>query len=422
MTLALFGGRPVRTRPFPVFSTIGEEEKKLVLEVLDGGVLSGFAARPGREFYGGPKVLELETEFRQVFGMQYAVALNSGTSALHACVAAAGIGPGDEVITTPYTMSASATCILMQGAIPVFADIEPDMFCVNPHEIERLISPRTKAILVVNLFGQPAALDPILALARRHGLILIEDNAQAPGAQYHRRHAGTIGHLGVFSLNRHKTIQCGEGGVAVTNDQVFAHRLQLIRNHGEVLAEDLGWPDERHVLGYNYRMTELQAAVALAQMRKLHRLNEHRVALAAHLTGKLSGCDYLIPPQVRDGCSHVYYLYAMRFRSEALGVSRVTFIKALQSEGVPVQAGYVKPLYHLPVFQRLAGTSVTCRVAESLYRDELITTNVCRYPATTQDMDDVVRAIEKIGAHRAELARHEHQTLDTAGAVPTRKR
>jgi dTDP-4-amino-4,6-dideoxygalactose transaminase len=411
MTLALLGGRPVRTRPYPPHNTIGEEEKKSVLEVLDSGLLSGFSARGDAEFLGGPKVLALEAAFQEMFGVRHAVAFNSATSALHACVIAAGIGPGDEVITSPYTMSASATCILMQGAAPVFADIEPDTFCLDPVEVERAVSPRTKAFVPVNLFGQPAELDRIMDIAHRRGLVVIEDNAQAPGARYRGRYTGTIGHVGVFSLNRHKTIQCGEGGVAVTDDPALARRLRLVRNHGEVVAEELGWPEDAQVLGFNYRITELQAAVALVQLRKLEGLNRHRVELAEVLSPKLTGCDYLVPPRVRDGCTHVYYLYAMKVKTGPLGFSRTTLLEALKAEGIPVHGGYAKPLFRLPLFQKHRAGGPPCPVTEALYDEELLTTNVCRHPATPEDIEDIVRAVEKVGTHRAELARYERNAM-----------
>lgn len=407
MTLALLGGRPVRTHPFPSHVTTGDEERRAVLEVMDSGALSGFAARADREFLGGPKVLALEEAFRERFRVRYAVAFNSATSALHAAVAAAGVGTGDEAITSPYTMSASSSCVLTQGGTPVFADVEPDTFCLNPASVERAITPRTRVLLPVNLFGQPAALAPLLELAKRHGLVVIEDNAQAPGALYHGRPAGTLGHMGVFSLNRHKTIQCGEGGIVLTEEDTLARRLRLVRNHGEMLAEELGWPDDADLVGQNYRMTELQAAIAVAQTGKLDHLNRHRVELAEQLTRGLAGCGFLVPPKVREGCTHVYYLYAMRFKPDVLGVSRTTFLKALTAEGIPAQAGYVKPLHRLRLYRRRAVLPAPCSVTDQLYDDTLLTTNVCRYPARPEDIEDVIRAVEKIGAGRADLIEHE---------------
>lgn len=413
MGLALLGGEPVRRLPFPPHGSVGEEEKREILQVLESGLLSGFAARPDGDFYGGPKVRALEEACCARFGVRHAVAFNSATSALHACVAVAGLGPGDEAITSPYTMAASASCVLMQGAVPLFVDVEPDTFCLNPGAVERAITPRTKAIVAVNLFGQPAALGPIMALARAHGLMVIEDNAQAPDAQYAGRYAGTVGQMGVFSLNRHKTIQCGEGGLAVTDDPVLARRLQLVRNHGETVAEDLGWPEEAMLLGYNYRMTELQAAVGLAQLAKLSDLNRQRQELSGLLSQSLRGCEHLGTPKVREGCTHVYYLYALKVRCKALGVPRALLLEALRAEGIPVQGGYVKPLYRLPIFRVPKEQWSSFPVTEALYHEELMTTNVCRHPVTVSDIQDVARAFEKVFARADEL-----RGLAQANAAP----
>lgn len=421
-TLALLGGEPVRRKPYPSHHTIGEEERAAVLSVLDSGLLSGFVAGDTEEFLGGPEVRALEDEFCARFGARHAVAFNSATSALHACVAAVGAGPGDEVVTSPYSMSASATCIVMQNAVPVFADVEERTFCLDPVQVEKAITPRTRAIIAVNLLGQPADLGALSEIASRRGLVLIEDNAQAPDARYRGRRAGTIGGMGVFSLNRHKTIQCGEGGIAVTDDSNFALRLQLVRNHGETVVETQGDPTLYGLIGWNYRMTELQAAVARAQLAKLERLNAWRVRLAEHLTGRLEGCAYLEPPTIREGCSHVYYTYAMRFQAKVWGVPRDLVAKALAAEGIPVGRGYVKPIYLLPFFQRARDRSGRgcaqacpdyrgtadyheglCPVAERLYHSEVLTTNICRYPSAETDVDDLIVAVEKVFAQRGAL-------------------
>lgn len=420
--LALLGGEPVRRKPYPAHNTIGEEERAAVTSVLDSGLLSGFVAGGSEEFLGGPEVRRLEAAYCAKFRAKHAVAFNSATSALHACVAAAGIGPGDEVITSPYSMSASATCVLMQNAVPVFADVEERTFCLDPDSVVKLITPRTRAIVAVNLLGQPAELGALREIARRHALRLIEDNAQAPGATYRGRYTGTIGDMGVFSLNRHKTIQCGEGGIAVVDDSNLALRLQLLRNHGETVVESHGDPTLYGMIGWNYRMTELQAAVARAQVQKLDWLNAWRVRLAEHLTKRLRGCEYLEPPAVRAECSHVYYSYAMRIRSDLWGVPRDSVVKALVAEGIPVGRGYAKPLHLLPLFRRgrhVGGRGCgpacpayqgnvdyregLCPVAERLYRDEVLTTNICRYPAVEADVDDLVAAVEKVFANRDAL-------------------
>src|SRR5262245_8466773 len=231
--LAFLGGPPVRRIPFAPRQTIGAADKRAVLAVMDSGVLSGFYGSPGAKFLGGPKVREFEARWAEKFRYRHAVAVNSGTSGLMAAVGAIGIGPGDEVICSPYTMSASATCVLFYGGVPVFADIDPETMCLDPLSIAQRITPRTKAILVVHLFGRAAPMNEIVALARRHRLKVIEDAAQAPGALQDGRPVGALGDIGVFSLNYHKHIHTGEGGVIVTDDDELAERSRMIRNHGE---------------------------------------------------------------------------------------------------------------------------------------------------------------------------------------------
>lgn len=220
--LAINGGKPVRTRPWLENITTGEEEKRAVMEVLDSGRLSLFEGShqpdPPFSFWGGPKVRQLEEDWCEYYGTGYAVSMNSATSGLYAAIMALGIGYGDEVIVSPYTMSACAACTLVSGAIPVFADVELETGCLSARSIEAKITPRTRAILVVHQFGIPADMDAILQIAGEHDLRVIEDCAQAHGANYKGRKVGALGDIGIFSLNVNKTIQCGEGGVCITGD------------------------------------------------------------------------------------------------------------------------------------------------------------------------------------------------------------
>lgn len=218
--LAILGGEPVKKDIYPIHTTIIDDaEEKEAIEVLRGGHLSGFSARPGDRFLGGLKVKELEDRFCEYFRIENAVTFNSATSALHGAISAAKIGPGDEVITSSYTMSATSSSILHQNAIPIFADIEDRTYGLDPVSVRDRITERTKAILTVNLFGHPSRLNELKELADRYNLVLVEDNAQAPGALYHGQRTGTIGQMGIQSLNYHKTIQTGEGGVVITNDK-----------------------------------------------------------------------------------------------------------------------------------------------------------------------------------------------------------
>jgi dTDP-4-amino-4,6-dideoxygalactose transaminase len=390
---------------------VGPAERQAVAEVLDSGVLSAFVGEWGDAFWGGPRVRAMEAAWRERYGARHAVSMNSATSALYAAVAAAGIGPGDEVVVSPYTMSASATCVLVNGAVPVFADIEPETFGLDPDSVRERITPRTKAIVVVDLFGCPARLEEVSSIAEEHGLTVIEDAAQAPGALYHGRPAGTIGHIGVFSLNYHKTIQCGEGGVAVTDDERLAERLALVRNHGEAVVGAMGSP-HADLMGFNYRLGELEEAIATAQLGRLEELTEPRIAHADRISSALAELDGLIPPAVPDGLRHVYYVHAIRIDETALGVSRAAFAAALRAEGIPVVEGYVAPLYRQPIYRERAAplglgeadySDGICPVTERLHEREVIYHSLIHAGLDDGDVQDVIDAFAKVHARRHEL-------------------
>jgi perosamine synthetase len=428
-TLALLGGTPLRTQPFAHQQTIGDEEKRAVMEVMDSGVLSKFLGEYDPDFYGGPRVKKIEAEFAARFSARHAIATNSATTALQVSVAACQLGPGDEVIVSPYTMSASATAILMQNAIPVFADVQADNFCLDPHSIREHLTPQTRGILVVHIFGQPADMQPILDLARERNLRLIEDAAQSVGATYQGRYTGTFGDAGILSLNYHKIIHTGEGGIVLTNNDIVAERARLVRNHGECVVEELGWSDVAHTLGSNYRMTEIEAAIGVEQLHKLDGLFAHRNRLAAHLTQRLAALDDLItPPVVHPAASHAFYVYAVKFHAERAGLSRHTFAQALKAEGVPFGEGYVRPLYLQPLYQQriaygregcpwtcghyhgqVSYAKGLCPTAERLHEHELLIADICHTPLTPGDMDDVANAFEKVLEHRLELRDWEHR-------------
>ena len=263
--LALNGGTPVRRTPFPPQNTIGAEERDAVLEVLESGVLSGFVAGTDPEHAGGPRVRAAEQAFASRLGAADAVAVNSATTGLQTAIAAANIEPGDEVIVPPFTMSASAATVLLHGAIPVFADIDDETYCVDPASVEANITARTSAIVVVHLFGHPAPMGELLAIAERHGLAVLEDAAQSIGATWEGRETGTIGTAGVLSLNYHKIIHSGEGGMVLTGDAEVAARARLVRNHGELAWHEAG-VGLANAIGSNFRMAEIEAAIATVQL------------------------------------------------------------------------------------------------------------------------------------------------------------
>lgn len=414
--LALLGGKKVREKPFPPHPIIGEEEKRAVLEVLESGKLSTFIAQPGKYFLGGEKIRQFETDFASYHGIKYAVAFNSATAALHAAVVACGTKAGEEVLVPPYTFTSTATCALMSNSIPVFVDIEPDTFCMDSAKIEQAITPQTRAIIPVHLFGHPADMDKIMKIAKKHNLRVIEDCAQAPGAIYRGRLVGTIGDCGIFSFQETKNMMTGEGGMLITGNDEIAEVARMVRNHGEVVLEGQRQRTYRaDILGWNYRMTELEAALGIAQLKKLDKLNNQRIELANYLSEKLKQLDGFTPPLVRSYNKHVYYVYPIKYDESKIGISRDLFVKALAAEGIPCGAGYVKALYLNPIYHenkpfifKYFGKDVSydkciCPVTELMYEKELILIAVCRPPANRDDMDDIVRAIEKVIKFGGEL-------------------
>lgn len=414
--LALLGGNKVREKPFPPHPVIGEEEKRAVMGVLESGKLSTFIASPGEHFLGGEKIRQFEGDFAGYFGVKYAVAFNSATSALHAAVAACGVRAGEEVLVPPYTFTSTATCALMHNAIPVFVDIQPDIFCLDPAQIESAVTPRTRAIIPVHLFGNAAEMDAIMVIAEKHNLRVIEDCAQAPGTVYKGKYVGTIGDCGIFSFQETKNIMTGEGGMLITNSEPIAEIARMVRNHGEmVLASQTQRTYRSDFLGWGYRMTELEAALGIEQLKKLDKLNSQRIELANYLSEGLTTIDGLTPPVVYPYVKHVYYSYPLKYDEDKIGIPRELFIKALTAEGIPFGAGYVRPLYLNPIYhenkpfiynyfgQEISYEKGICPVTERLHEKELISTPVCRPPATLEDMDDVVKALRKVVNNNDEL-------------------
>jgi len=296
-----------------------------------------------------------------------------------------------------------------------------------------VITPRTRAIMMVDLFGQPAHWDEIWGIAQEYNLKIIEDAAQAANARYKGRLAGTLGDVGVLSLNYHKIIQCGEGGVILTSDPELAQRAQLIRNHGEAVVEDFDLPDIANTFGSNYRMTEIEAAIARCQLGRLQELFEHRERLATYLSKHLRALSSITVPHIESSVTSAYYMYAVKLHPD-LGVSRRTFVRALNAEGIPFGEGFVQPIYLQPMYQKRSAYNRgcpwtcghyqgsvtyapgTCPVAERVHDRELIVAMVCNHPQTESDMDDIVRAFDKVLSHLPALRSEEVEGAYAADA------
>ena len=352
--LAISGGTPVLQRSdYKNWPIITDDDRRLVNEVLDSGILAGGTA---------PQVTALEKEWAEYTGTKYCLTTTSGTAALHMALAAVDVGPGDEVITSAFTFLASASCALHQNAIPVFVDIDLRTYNMDPDKLEAAINDRTKVIIPVHIQGLPADMDPIMKIAQKHNLFVIEDACQAHGATYKGRKVGPIGHIGTFSLNNFKNLPGGEGGLFITDDETLLKKGMLIRCFGDEIDE----VSHRRVynasiLGYMYRNQELPAALARAQLMHLDERNNTRIANANFLTQELSKIPGVIPPYCPPDCKHVYFFYNVRFDPKAAGVDceprrfRIAVEKALYKEGALVGQWQTMPVPAQDIFQSKLG-------------------------------------------------------------------
>jgi perosamine synthetase len=426
--LAIFGGPKTISSPFARYNPIGSEEVEAAKAVIESGVLSQFIGAWTPDFYGGPKVQEFERICEAYFGVKHAVTVNSWTSGLVAAVGAVGIEPGDEVIVTPWTMCASATAILHWNAIPVFADIEPNTFCLDPASVEANITPYTKAIMAVDILGHSANMDALMAIAKKHGLKVISDTAQAPGTYYKGKVTGTIADVGGYSLNYHKHIHTGEGGILVTNDDQIAKKLRLIRNHAEAVVGPKGETDLSNMIGHNFRLGEIECAIGIEQLKKLKHLVAGRQRAAERLTAGLQGLTGLRTVIVEPDCTHAYYMYPLILDVDSLGISRATILKALAAEGVVgLVAGFAN-IHMLPLYQKKMAygskgfpwTSDICRrdvsyahgicpVAEELHEKTYIGFAMCMHELADAEVDLMVTAFKKVWANLDSLRGHGDQ-------------
>ena len=345
----------------------------------------------------GPEVEAFEAAFAASVGSRHAVAFSSGTAALHGAASAAGLGPGDEAITTPLTFCATANCLVYQGARPVFADVAPDTLTLDPAEVARRIGPRTKAILPVHYAGHPADLEPLLALAASHGLIVIEDACHALGAEYKGRRIGSLGHLTVFSFHPVKHITTGEGGMVTTEDPRLADRLRRFRNHGIVRDPTSTarepWRYDMKDLGWNYRLSDIACALGRSQLTRLEANLARRRQIAARYDQALAGLEGVGRPVARPLVRHAWHLYPIRLQA-APGVDRGAVVRALHARGLGVQVHYV-PVHAHSYYRRRFGDQWGRYPVAERASEELLSLPMFHAMADA-DVEDVVRIFEEV--------------------------
>lgn len=393
--LALHGGTPVRTRPFAPWPQFGGEEEELLLAAFRSGKWGS---------QDGEMVRAFEQEFAALHGARYGVSVANGTMALVVALRALGIGAGDEVLMPPFTFIATASAALLLGAIPVFVDVEPMTMLLDPAALEAAITPRTKAIVPVHYAGCPADLDGILAVARRHGLKVVEDAAQAHGAAWRGRPVGAIGDCGTFSFQSSKAMTAGEGGIILTDDPELDEVLWSLQNVGR--RRGGAWYEHVRV-GWNMRLTEMQAAVLRAQLQRLPAQRRQRDEAAAYLSTQLAGIPGVVVPPVPEGVTaHGWHLFLFRWAGGRQGgLSKAEFISAMAAEGVPAIAGY-PPLNRnqaiVDEIRRLGGPLPgACPVAEAAIRDELVVLRMNMLHGAREDLDDIAAAVAKVAVGRS---------------------
>ncbi|HVU87604.1 MAG TPA: DegT/DnrJ/EryC1/StrS family aminotransferase [Pirellulales bacterium] len=402
--LALLGGPPVRKRRFTSWPIFGGRDEERVLAALRSG-------RWGR--LDGNEVNEFEQRFAAMHGCQHAIAVVNGTVSLRLGLIAAGIEAESEVIIPPYTFFSTASAVIEANMVPVFADIDPATFNLDPRALEAAITPRTRAVIPVHFAGQPADMDAIMTIARRHNLFVIEDAAHAHGASYQNRPAGSLGNLASFSFQSSKNLTSGEGGLITTNDDRLAEACRSLHNCGRIPT---GVWYEHHVISGNYRLGELQGALLNAQLDRLAEQTATRDANGRFLAAGLARWPGLHPQQRPDSCTrHAYHLFMLRVDEQEFGASRAALIEALHAEGIPCSAGYGFSLHRQPMFRDRAFGPYLPRVKERLDYDRVSCPNsdrVCQESVwleqamllgPREDVDDVLRAFEKIHSQRAAL-------------------
>lgn len=421
--LAIFGGQKV-CNGLTKFNSYNKKELNASLKVLKSGVLSDFLATKSGNL-GGKKVREFEEAIKKYFNVKFAITTNSWTTGLQTMLGAIDIQPGDEVIVPTWTMCATATTILNWLAIPIFVDINPDSFNLSIESVKQNISKKTKAIVVVDIFGCPANYFEIQNLAKKYNLKIISDSAQAPGSEYESQKAGTFSDIGGFSLNCHKHIQTGEGGIIVTNNKTFADRCRLIRNHGE--AHISKYENLSNIIGSNFRLTEVQAAIGVEQLKKLDKIIKKKIVQAQKVIKILKKYPFFYIPKVPKKFKHVYYIIPIIYDYKKTGIQREKLILAIENEGLVniFQNGY-QNLHMLPIFQKkkafgkkgipwtlddsrkeISYKKGSCPVAEELHSKSFIGFLNCSIDLNYNDFKNIDLVLSKISSNISDLKEYQ---------------
>ena len=394
-------------RKFKQFNTYDNKEVKAAIKVVNSGKLSGFIADKSSAFYGGENVKKCEKAFQKYFNVKYAISVNSWTSGLICAVGALNIKPGDEIIVTPWTMTATATAIIVWGGIPIFSEIDHNTYCLDVKKIEEKITKKTRAIISADIFGQSSDYNSLNKIAKKYKLKVISDSAQAIGSKFNNKYTGTSADIGGFSLNRHKHIQTGEGGVVITNNKKYAENICKIRNHGEVINKDSKFIN---LIGYNFRLGEIEAAICIEQLKKLKKITRKKQMLANYLTKNLKNLKNLKTPYIDKGNTHVYYCYPIQIEGSSNLKKRI--FKALRREGIPIEDKYenlmdyniyknknIKKIFPWKISNRknfYKKNSNVYKNVDNLLKNKFLSIPFCSYDFTRNDILYISKSFKKV--------------------------
>lgn len=394
-------------KKFKQFNSYDEKEVKAATKVVNSGKLSGFIADSSGAFYGGKNVKKCEQAFQKYFNVKYAISVNSWTSGLICAVGALNIKPGDEIIVTPWTMTATATAIIVWGGVPIFSEIDHNTYCLDINKIEEKITKKTRAIISADIFGQSSDYNSLNKIAKKYKLKVISDSAQAIGSKYKKKYTGTSADIGGFSLNRHKHIQTGEGGIVITNNKKYAENIYKIRNHGEVINKDRNF---RNLIGFNFRLGEIEAAISIEQLKKLKKILKKKQVLANYLTKNLQKLKYLKTPYIAKGNTHVYYCYPIQIEGGSIKKNKI--FKALKKEGIPIEDKYenlmeyniytnknIKKMFPWKISKRknfYKKNSNVYKNVDILLKNKFLSIPFCSYDFTKNDILHISEGFKKV--------------------------